>query len=155
MPAVTNLVTVRVKWKAPEGRLLMPPELPVLRPNGYQSLRFRPLRPAAPPPGPRLLVPLPHTLEEKREQVHEVEVERQRAENGRALCDLPVHGAIEVFALEPLGIPGRQAREHQHTDDRDHPLHRRAAEEQVRSEEHTSELQSRRDLVCRLLLEKK
>src|SRR5438874_8458797 len=27
--------------------------------------------------------------------------------------------------------------------------------EQVRSEEHTSELQSRRDLVCRLLLEKK
>src|SRR5690349_23722497 len=28
-------------------------------------------------------------------------------------------------------------------------------EAQVRSEEHTSELQSRRDLVCRLLLEKK
>src|SRR5438874_3730057 len=27
--------------------------------------------------------------------------------------------------------------------------------EEVRSEEHTSELQSRRDLVCRLLLEKK
>src|SRR5438874_6135718 len=27
--------------------------------------------------------------------------------------------------------------------------------DQVRSEEHTSELQSRRDLVCRLLLEKK
>src|SRR5690349_23948614 len=35
---------------------------------------------------------------------------------------------------------------------------REAAEEEVRtarSEEHTSELQSRRDLVCRLLLEKK
>src|SRR5690349_23490035 len=29
------------------------------------------------------------------------------------------------------------------------------AERQKRSEEHTSELQSRRDLVCRLLLEKK
>src|SRR6266496_6425256 len=29
------------------------------------------------------------------------------------------------------------------------------AQELVRSEEHTSELQSRRDLVCRLLLEKK
>src|SRR5690349_24207355 len=28
-------------------------------------------------------------------------------------------------------------------------------EERARSEEHTSELQSRRDLVCRLLLEKK
>src|SRR5215469_2272178 len=32
---------------------------------------------------------------------------------------------------------------------------RQAAREQRRSEEHTSELQSRRDLVCRLLLEKK
>src|SRR5438874_8059499 len=32
---------------------------------------------------------------------------------------------------------------------------RRAAEGRARSEEHTSELQSRRDLVCRLLLEKK
>src|SRR5438874_6897956 len=31
----------------------------------------------------------------------------------------------------------------------------RAAIVRVRSEEHTSELQSRRDLVCRLLLEKK
>src|SRR5690349_23965330 len=30
-----------------------------------------------------------------------------------------------------------------------------AAREKGRSEEHTSELQSRRDLVCRLLLEKK
>src|SRR5690349_24227945 len=30
-----------------------------------------------------------------------------------------------------------------------------AAQPQQRSEEHTSELQSRRDLVCRLLLEKK
>src|SRR5438874_9260275 len=30
-----------------------------------------------------------------------------------------------------------------------------AAEDEPRSEEHTSELQSRRDLVCRLLLEKK
>src|SRR5438874_6395349 len=30
-----------------------------------------------------------------------------------------------------------------------------AASDYVRSEEHTSELQSRRDLVCRLLLEKK
>src|SRR5690349_24196495 len=31
----------------------------------------------------------------------------------------------------------------------------RSARDQQRSEEHTSELQSRRDLVCRLLLEKK
>src|SRR5438874_9821304 len=33
--------------------------------------------------------------------------------------------------------------------------HRGRAEVLARSEEHTSELQSRRDLVCRLLLEKK
>src|SRR5690349_23042458 len=32
---------------------------------------------------------------------------------------------------------------------------RTAREERQRSEEHTSELQSRRDIVCRLLLEKK
>src|SRR5271155_6034260 len=31
----------------------------------------------------------------------------------------------------------------------------RTVDESIRSEEHTSELQSRRDLVCRLLLEKK
>src|SRR5204862_3894735 len=31
----------------------------------------------------------------------------------------------------------------------------RVTAQQIRSEEHTSELQSRRDLVCRLLLEKK
>src|SRR5438874_10515064 len=34
-------------------------------------------------------------------------------------------------------------------------MHRPRAEAGARSEEHTSELQSRRDLVCRLLLEKK
>src|SRR5690349_23164866 len=37
-----------------------------------------------------------------------------------------------------------------------HIVQRRGSHDtQVRSEEHTSELQSRRDLVCRLLLEKK
>src|SRR2546422_7593924 len=36
------------------------------------------------------------------------------------------------------------------------PAHKRPAEEEIeRSEEHTSELQSRLHLVCRLLLEKK
>src|SRR6267378_8621188 len=35
------------------------------------------------------------------------------------------------------------------------PRIRREARPGLRSEEHTSELQSRRDLVCRLLLEKK
>src|SRR2546422_5155967 len=35
------------------------------------------------------------------------------------------------------------------------PVHARLALEEARSEEHTSELQSRLHLVCRLLLEKK
>src|SRR5690349_23670449 len=35
------------------------------------------------------------------------------------------------------------------------PARRSSARRRSRSEEHTSELQSRRDLVCRLLLEKK
>src|SRR5207249_7230674 len=43
----------------------------------------------------------------------------------------------------PLSAPAQRGRALQHT------LHRR------RSEEHTSELQSRFDLVCRLLLDKK
>src|SRR5690349_24169482 len=38
---------------------------------------------------------------------------------------------------------------------REDPHRVRQADRLVRSEEHTSELQSRRDLVCRLLLEKK
>src|SRR5438105_7109498 len=44
--------------------------------------------------------------------------------------------------------PGRE-----HDDERD--LHGRRRQRGDRSEEHTSELQSRVDLVCRLLLEKK
>src|SRR2546421_3101952 len=35
------------------------------------------------------------------------------------------------------------------------PIHSKTTREASRSEEHTSELQSRSDLVCRLLLEKK
>src|SRR5206468_12706512 len=47
-------------------------------------------------------------------------------------------------------------REVEHEDDRDLGLDRlRARPRGERSEEHTSELQSRSDLVCRLLLEKK
>src|SRR2546421_9162894 len=38
---------------------------------------------------------------------------------------------------------------------REHDLHRSVEALAARSEEHTSELQSRSDLVCRLLLEKK
>src|SRR5690349_22373237 len=58
-------------------------------------------------------------------------------------------------AGRPRRAHGRHPRQHvrrQPAGVRGRPRGRRAA---VRSEEHTSELQSRRDLVCRLLLEKK
>src|SRR5438105_15500806 len=42
---------------------------------------------------------------------------------------------------------------HRHRGEKPHRRHRRGGD--PRSEEHTSELQSRVDLVCRLLLEKK
>src|SRR5690349_22596553 len=54
------------------------------------------------------------------------------------------------LAYAPAGDPVRDPPGRLHPGDR--PLPRPRA---VRSEEHTSELQSRRDLVCRLLLEKK
>src|SRR5438034_1895790 len=43
----------------------------------------------------------------------------------------------------------------QRTDRHEQPRRRRRDRDQGRSEEHTSELQSHSDLVCRLLLEKK
>src|SRR3712207_7719781 len=57
--------------------------------------------------------------------------------------------AARVLALQPR--LAQAARRGRHSGDRDVPCHgpRR------RSEEHTSELQSRQYLVCRLLLEKK
>src|SRR5438445_3156675 len=48
--------------------------------------------------------------------------------------------------------PDRAGREH---DGRKHRTHLRRRRGEPRSEEHTSELQSRQYLVCRLLLEKK
>src|SRR3712207_7391615 len=75
-----------------------------------------------------------------------------------------VDAAVEVRTapvarVVPPGRAGELAgRRHQPADDA--PGHRvqpadRALVEQRRSEEHTSELQSRQYLVCRLLLEKK
>src|SRR5690606_41462198 len=74
-----------------------------------------------------------------------------------------------LFRSQLRSPPGRRARsgdgaeDHQGSDrgsdaDADRPVRRwgtRASTSSVRSEEHTSELQSRENLVCRLLLEKK
>src|SRR3712207_9248021 len=54
-----------------------------------------------------------------------------------------------VLVLLRHGERGHDDHEHEQVVDRQALLH------QVRSEEHTSELQSRQYLVCRLLLEKK
>src|SRR5699024_11448557 len=52
------------------------------------------------------------------------------------------HGLIELGSVVPCNIRSENNQRDEHTD-------------KERSEEHTSELQSRFDLVCRLLLEKK
>src|SRR5690349_24097320 len=68
----------------------------------------------------------------------------------RSVIDPPASGGL-VFVLTPNDIDVvdfAEARLERRGDD--FVLHR-----DTRSEEHTSELQSRRDLVCRLLLEKK
>src|SRR5690349_22919215 len=58
---------------------------------------------------------------------------------------LSLHDALPISQGVPL----------LHLRDLVDPPGRRARPRRQRSEEHTSELQSRRDLVCRLLLEKK
>src|SRR5687768_17916395 len=60
-----------------------------------------------------------------------------------------VQDVVEV-GVEVVGFPGGQERPHLA-----HPDHTAAVGQGTRSEEHTSELQSRLHLVCRLLLEKK
>src|SRR5438094_5403201 len=57
--------------------------------------------------------------------------------------DVSTPGTIGMFANSQTGLPERFAPKSQ------------SAQSNARSEEHTSELQSPYDLVCRLLLEKK
>src|SRR2546428_12878268 len=64
---------------------------------------------------------------------------------------LSLHDALPISACPDLDQLLRRAPAHARALFRLRPAHRAG----VRSEEHTSELQSRSDLVCRLLLEKK
>src|SRR5437868_11550790 len=68
-----------------------------------------------------------------------------------ALSTLSLHDALPI---SPLGPPRRTASRHARGTNSS-PRLRRICSTRMRSEEHTSELQSRFDLVCRLLLEKK
>src|SRR5438034_6232608 len=79
---------------------------------------------------------------------------------------LSLHDALPISPLElgehgapgglhcPLKMHGLNTHQRQSAAPREQPRCARACR-QVRSEEHTSELQSHSDLVCRLLLEKK
>src|SRR5690349_22208856 len=74
---------------------------------------------------------------------------------------LSLHDALPIFAVRRGGLRLRERRRPiEVRDPRDEGPRRDACRGELRngfarSEEHTSELQSRRDLVCRLLLEKK
>src|SRR5690606_41731671 len=61
--------------------------------------------------------------------------------------------ADEALGEDAIGIPADEPAGHQHAAFRHHAVGI-AARLRPRSEEHTSELQSRENLVCRLLLEK-
>src|SRR3712207_8717540 len=75
------------------------------------------------------------------------------------------HNRIETAARERLGLPlaAAECEDYERVDERISAhamgpalrLAMRALPKEQRSEEHTSELQSRQYLVCRLLLEKK
>src|SRR5436305_3220639 len=82
------------------------------------------------------------------------------------LYSLSLHDALPICPLEPRQNLRRERPPARPADSRTPPrqhlgagvgqrLRRRRAAECGRSEEHTSELQSRPHLVCRLLLEKK
>src|SRR5690606_40347794 len=81
---------------------------------------------------------------------------------------LPIYGrGAPVPRRDPADAPARRRRHRQHHDRRRQGARRALAahlgdarrrdqpDQVARSEEHTSELQSRENLVCRLLLEKK
>src|SRR5256886_9601030 len=78
---------------------------------------------------------------------------------GDAVADA-AQGFVERLARDFLRaaahLGGRAARESQHHDTgRIHAVDHQVSHAMRRSEEHTSELQSQSNLVCRLLLEKK
>src|SRR5258708_27930886 len=79
------------------------------------------------------LVALTEQLEQQREQVDEVQVQRQGAGDRRAFRhDAALRGiAVDVVVLQPLGIPGGEAREYQHADHRDDELQRRTRDEEI------------------------
>src|SRR5690349_24158455 len=64
-----------------------------------------------------------------------------------------LHELRERVLVEEVGVERDRERESRHGEEQ--AFDPKRGDPDDRSEEHTSELQSRRDLVCRLLLEKK
>src|SRR5579872_6645251 len=79
------------------------------------------------------LVALTKQLQQQGEEVDEVQIERQCADNGGSLRHVAAGAgiAVDIIVLQPLGIPGREAGEYQHADDRHEELQRRTGEEQI------------------------
>src|SRR5207247_7941075 len=100
--------------------------------------------PPPPPPSPRF----PYTTLFRSPDEPAVDIPPQ-GRAGELLAAVPQERAErppDVGRLQPVELAVK-GREHVHA--------LRGGGEKLRSEEHTSELQSRVDLVCRLLLEKK
>src|SRR5690349_24244543 len=68
---------------------------------------------------------------------------------------LSLHDALPIFRAAAQVVAGRRVADGVQAIVVPGSARVKRAAEEERSEEHTSELQSRRDLVCRLLLEKK
>src|ERR1700730_14131169 len=81
--------------------------------------------------GLRSLVPLTKQLKQQRENVDEVQLEGECAQNRRALRRLAIHSAMQILALEPLRVPGGKSGEDQNAHHRDHELQRRARHEEI------------------------
>src|SRR6266478_8176284 len=69
--------------------------------------------------------------------------------------DVPVYGYVDPVKLRQVVANLDNVCKHTQMLGRVYLVLERVGEEAVRSEEHTSELQSQSNLVCRLLLEKK
>src|SRR5436309_7564072 len=79
-----------------------------------------------------------------------------RAPPTTKIYTLSLHDALPIFIIDAAAVAHAPARVQQHRlggDPRAQTGRQRPTP--IRSEEHTSELQSRENLVCRLLLEKK
>src|SRR3712207_7533214 len=68
---------------------------------------------------------------------------------------LSLHDALPILVARAAGRHVEERLQDLRVAEGDRVVEERLADEQRRSEEHTSELQSRQYLVCRLLLEKK